>query len=118
MMSRAGRIGLTTAAVVFATVLLPWWSVALVGFAFGWLTPSSRPMDAGLAGLLGWAALLLLAVAQGPVGVLLRRLGVLFHLPAAGLPILSLLLVVALVWSAASLARVAKTSLTIASATK
>lgn len=111
MNSGVKRTAIITAAIIAATVLLPWWSVALVGGAAGLFFPSARPSEAGLGGLLGWGGLLLLATWQGPLGVLLTRLGVLLHVPGAVLPLMAVLLAVLLGWSSASLGRTLRLAL-------
>ncbi len=105
------RIAVVTAAVIAATLILPWWSVAVVGLTVGLFFPAASPLEAGVSGLLGWAALLGLAAWQGPMAVLLGRLGILFHLPAAGLPLMALALAALLCWSAARVARAIRTIL-------
>ncbi len=99
------RILAVTAAVIVVTLMLPWWSVALVGLTVGLFFPAASPLEAGVSGLFGWAALLGLAAWQGPMAALLGRLGILFHLPGAALPLLALALAALLCWSAARVAR-------------
>ena len=106
-MRRLLRVVLLAAAFALVTVALPWWSVALLAVAWGWIGGgTSRPMDAGLAAALGWATLLGVAALQGPVGVLAGRLGGLFHTPAAVLPAATVLYAGVLGWCGAGAVRV------------
>jgi hypothetical protein len=84
-------------------MLLPWWSVALVGAAFALLWPEASAWEAGMAAGLGWGGLLAMASVQGPVGVLAGRLGELFHLPSYVLLVLTVLFAALLGWGAAAL---------------
>lgn len=103
-MRRFIRLLLLAAAFALISVALPWWSVAALALAWGWIAGSSaRPVDAGLAAALGWGALLLVAAVQGPLGVLAVRLGELFHAPRVVLPVLTVLFAGALGWSASGI---------------
>lgn len=105
-MRRLLRVVLLAGAFALVTVALPWWSVALLALIWGWIAGAgSRPMDAGVAAALGWAALLGVAAIQGPVGVLAGRLGGLFHAPAAVLPLVTVLFAGALGWYGAGVGR-------------
>jgi hypothetical protein len=98
-MRRLLRIVLLAGAFALATVALPWWAVALLALIWGWIAGAgARPMDAGVAAALGWAALLGVAAIQGAVGVLAGRLGGLFHAPATVLPLVTVLFAGALGW--------------------
>jgi len=105
-MRRLLRAVLLAAAFAVVTVALPWWSVAVLAIAWGWIAGHiSKPIDTGVSAALGWAALLGVAALQGPVGVLAGRLGVLFHLPAAVLPAVTVLFAYLLGWSGAGLGK-------------
>ncbi len=99
------RIGLLTMGIMATTLALPWWSVAVAGFLFGWLVPAVRAWQAGAAGLIAWSVLLLVASVEGPVGVLAGRLGGLFHLPGAVLLLVTVLFAAALGWGGAGVGR-------------
>lgn len=101
--SRWSRIVVAALATAFATVLLPWWSVALVGAAFALASPAASAWEAGVAAALGWGSLLGVAAVQGPVGVLAARLGQLFHVPGYVLQTLTLLFAALLGWGSAAL---------------
>jgi hypothetical protein len=95
------RTGFAAIGFIVATLVLPWWSIAVVATGFGIFVAGAKAWEAGLAATIAWGALLLLAVAQGPVGVLAARLGGLFHLPAAGLPIATVMFPGIVAWAAA-----------------
>ncbi len=102
------RVVLLAAAFALVTVALPWWSVAVLAVAWGWIAgTTTKPITAGLAAALGWVALLGVAAMQGPVGVLAARLGELFHTPAAVLPALTVLFAGALSWCGAGVGKAA-----------
>jgi hypothetical protein len=103
-MRRFIRLMLLTAAFALISVALPWWSVAALALAWGWIAGgSARPADAGLAAALGWMALLGVAAVEGPLAVLAGRLGELFHAPSAVLPLVTVLFAAILGWSGAGL---------------
>jgi hypothetical protein len=88
------------------TLLLPWWSVAVVGLLFGLLGPTgAKAWEAGLAGVFGWGVLLLIDAVQGPIGVLTDRLGVLFQVPGAVLLAVTVLFAGVLGWAGAGVGR-------------
>jgi len=108
-MRRLLRVGLLAGAFALVTVALPWWSVAALALVWGWIAGgTSRPIDAGAAAALGWAVLLGVAALQGPVGVLAGRLGGLFHVPAAILPLVTVLFGGALGWGGAGAGKAAR----------
>lgn len=83
---------------------LGWWSVPLVAAAWG--LSSSRPGKAKFAGFAasgGWATLLLLDVAKGPVATMGTQLGGVMRLPAVALYALTFIFPALLAWSAATL---------------
>lgn len=83
---------------------LGWWSVPLVGAAWGLASRSPRKaMFAAFAALGGWASLLLLDIARGPVGTMGSQLGVVMQLPAFALYALTLIFPMLLAWCAATL---------------
>lgn len=87
-----------------ATFGLGWWSVPLVAAAWGLASRSPRKaMFAGVAALVGWATLLLLDVARGPVGTMGSQLGSVMKLPPFALYALTLIFPMLLAWCAAML---------------
>ena len=87
-----------------ATFGLGWWSVPLVAAVWALASRSERKaMFAGLAALGGWATLLLLDVARGPVATMGSQLGDVMNLPALGLYAFTLIFPALLAWCAASL---------------
>ena len=96
------------------TTLAGWWSVPVIGAAWGVVRALRRgvALDAGIAGALGWALLLLRDAARGPVGVVAAQVGAVMGLGAAGLVVLTLLFPFLLGWAAAlvsaTLARVVR----------
>jgi hypothetical protein len=107
-MRRLLRIVLLAGAFALVTVALPWWSVAVLALVWGGIAGgTSRPIDAGAAAAFGWAILLGVAALQGAVGVLAGRLGGLFHVPAAIVPLVTVLFAGALGWGGAGAGRAA-----------
>lgn len=105
-MSSIIRYALLAAGFAVATYGLGWWSVPLVAALWGFFSPDAhRVRNAGLAAAAGWAALLLLDAARGPVGAMAAQLGELMNLPAFGLYALTLLFPALLAWSAAAVTR-------------
>jgi hypothetical protein len=104
-MRRLLRVVVVAVGFAVVTVVLPWWSVALLALAWGWLDGTSRPIEIALAAALSWATLLGVAALQGPVVVLAGRLGGLLHAPAAALPALTVLYAGVLGWCAAGVGR-------------
>lgn len=107
---RPGWVGVIALALVVAAVslVLPWWSVAVVGALYGWRT--DRAWAAGLAATIGWGLLLGLAALQGQVGVLAGRLAVLFHTTDTIVLLLTVLFAGILGWGGAALGRLLRPS--------
>lgn len=83
---------------------LGWWSVPLVAAAWGLTSRSPRKATfAALAALGGWASLLLLDVARGPVATMGTQLGGVMKLPAFALYALTLIFPTLLAWCVATL---------------
>jgi hypothetical protein len=78
-----GLIAVLTAVMVIATWWIGWWTVAIIGAAWGiarrgeGLPAATAAAAAGLA----WTLLLALQASRGPVGELSRRLGGALALP-------------------------------------
>jgi hypothetical protein len=91
---------------LMGTVVLGWWTVPLFGVIWGWFSPMRLTAvraanGAALCAALAWGLLLGWAALHGPLGELARRLGVVMHLPAPALLVITLLFPAALAWSAA-----------------
>ncbi len=104
-----GTLLLLVAAFVLATVVGPWWDVAVVAFLWGvWTARRPRPVGeptgavtAGVAAALAWGALLLWTATRGPLGALVTALGHVVGIPGALLVLLALALAALLAGSAA-----------------
>lgn len=100
------RIGFAALVFIIATVVLPWWSVAMVGLGYGLFIPApARAWEAGLAGVMGWSFLLALDAVLGSVGVLATRMAVLFQLPALALLVVTVVFAGMLAWAAAGVGK-------------
>jgi len=95
-----------TAAMLLGTIGLGWWTVPLLGAAWGASGPINRRLatSAALAGALAWALLLAGSAFGGPVGQLAGTLGGIFRLPGFIVILLTLLFPALLAGSAAALA--------------
>lgn len=83
---------------------LGWWSVPLVAAVFALLSASrNRALVAGICAAGGWATLLILDFAKGPVAMMGSKLGGVMHLSPAILYLATLLFPALLAWSAAAL---------------
>jgi hypothetical protein len=104
MLSGVVKGVLLAEAFAVATFGLGWWTVPLIAAAYALAsTNPNRARIAGLCALGGWATLLLLDAAKGPVGAMATRLGGVMSLPPAVLWILTLVFPALLAWSAAKL---------------
>lgn len=104
MLARVVKAVLLAEAFAVATFALGWWTVPLVAALYSLATSNpNRARTAALAALGGWATLLLLDAAKGPVGAMAARLGGVMNLPPAVLWILTLVFPALLAWSAAAL---------------
>ena len=102
MLSRLVRAVLLAEAFAVATFALGWWTVPVIAGIYSLV--STNPKRAGTAGvcaLAGWATLLLLDFAKGPVGAMATRLGGVMSLPPFVLLVLTLVFPALLAWSAA-----------------
>jgi hypothetical protein len=97
------RLLLLALAFTVGTALLGWWTVPLLGALWGviaWRTPRVA-VTAGLAALLAWAVLLLVAARADAFGRLAGALSSVMQLPGVALVLLTLLFPALLAWSAA-----------------
>jgi hypothetical protein len=87
-----------------ATFGLGWWTVPIIAAAYALAsTNPNRARTAAVCALGGWATLLLLDTAKGPVGAMATRLGGVMGLPGFVLLLLTLIFPALLAWSAATL---------------
>ena len=100
------RIGVLAAAMVVVTILLGWWSVALVGVAGGLVSRPGRAagVEAGAGAALAWATMLAGSAVTGPVWGVAERVGPVFGLPAPALVLVAVMFPALLAGSAALLA--------------
>ena len=106
-MSRAVRILLLAAAIALATWAGGWTAVPLVAFLWGaWRRDErSSTLAAGVAGLIGWGALLGIGAIGAPVFAVAARVGGLAGVPGALVVGVALLFAFGLAWSAAEVGR-------------
>lgn len=65
------------AAIGASTWVVGWWTVPVLGAAFGWVRrrDPAAPMLAGLAALIGWAVLLAISASGAPRGSVMQAVG-------------------------------------------
>ncbi len=104
------RIGVLAVLAAAGTVVLGWWSVAVVGLLYGLALGSRRGagLEAGAGAALGWAALLGWSAATGPMWVLASRVGGMFGLPGWAFVAVTVLFAALLAASAAVLGAAAR----------
>jgi hypothetical protein len=87
-----------------ATYGLGWWSVPIVAAIYALASPSKRKaLIAAACAAAGWATLLLLDIAKGPVIAFGSKLGQVMGMPAIALYLMTLLVPALLAWSAATI---------------
>ncbi len=98
------KLILLAEAFAVATFALGWWTVPVVAAAWAaYSTDDNRARIAALCAMGGWATLLGLDFARGPVGTMGTQLGGVMNLPPTVLYILTLVFPALLAWSAATL---------------
>lgn len=98
------KVVLLAEAFAVATFGLGWWSVPIVAVIWAVISrDENRARIAALCAAGGWATLLLLDIAKGPVVMMGSQLASVMNLPAAVLYLLTLLFPALLAWSAAEL---------------
>lgn len=98
------KVVLLAEAFAVATFALGWWSVPILGVFWALVSSSRRrAVVAGACAAAGWASLLLLDAAHGPVGSLGMKLSGVMRVPGFTLWIFTLLFPALLAWSAAAL---------------
>ena len=104
MLEKFVKVVLLAEAFAVATFGLGWWTVPIIAALYALAsTNPGRARTAGLCALGGWATLLLLDAAKGPVGAMATRLGGVMGLPGVVLLLLTLIFPALLAWSAATL---------------
>lgn len=103
-MRRFVKYLLLAEAFAVTTFGLGWWTVPIVAALWGLVsTGTHRARNAAFCAAAGWATLLVLDAARGPVSAMGAQLGRVMHVPAAVLYVLTLLFPAVLAWSAAAL---------------
>src|SRR3954468_5874454 len=89
----------------FATWVAGWWAVAIVAIVAGALTREQRgrPWRVALGCLAGWALLMLLDAALGPMRNVARVVSGAMSIPASGLLLVTLLFPALIGWSGATI---------------
>jgi len=105
MLGKAVKFLLLTEAFAVATYAAGWWAVPAFAMICGLaVEPKARPVRfIALCAASGWASLLLLDTARGPMGELSRRFAGVMGLPPAVLIAVTLLFPALLAWSAATI---------------
>lgn len=83
MTRRLLEIAVLAGLIAVATVWIGWWTVPLVGAGWGFAR-HGEPLvgtTAAVSASLAWVVLLGIMAAQGPVGLLARRVGGVFGIP-------------------------------------
>lgn len=105
MLTKAVKFLLLTEAFAVATYAMGWWGVPVLAVICGIaVEPNSRSVRFTTAcAAAGWASLLLLDAARGPVSEVARRFGGVMGLPPLVLILITLLFPAFLAWSATSI---------------
>ncbi len=76
-MMQLSRLILLATAFAIATFVVGWWAVPIVAAVYAAISSAQRgsAILSGFAAMLGWAALLAITAARGPVGTLAAELG-------------------------------------------
>ena len=108
-MRRLAQILTLSVAFALATLVLGWWIVPALAFAWGVLARSDiKPgKAAALAAGLGWAWLLMWTAVTGPAGELARRAAGVLAIPTVVFVAVTMLFPMMLAWSAGVVGAVA-----------
>ena len=100
------RVALLALAVAFATAVLGWWVVPLLGAVWGTIaSPGTRPgFTMSAAAGIGWVLLLLWTAAPGPLWEVARKVGGVMSVPGWALIVVTVGFPMVLAGSAAVLA--------------
>ena len=98
-------LGVVAFATAFSTWILGWWSVAIVALIAGALNHAERgrPWRVALGCLVGWALLMLVDLAIGPLHRVASTVSGAMKLPSAALILVTLLFPALIGWSGATL---------------
>ena len=98
-------IALIALATAIGTWLLGWWAVALVAVIAGAIlrAENGRPWRVALGCLAGWALLLLIDVAAGPMSNVAKVVSGAMSIPSSALLLVTLLFPALIGWSGATL---------------
>jgi len=98
------RLSLLALAFALGTVALGWWTVPLLGLAWGIVgRGTARPaLTAGVSATLAWGGLLLGSWVFGPIPLLAEKLGALTGLGGVTWVAVTILFPLSLAWSAAT----------------
>jgi hypothetical protein len=103
-MGKLVRVLLLAEAFAVTSYGIGWWSVPIVAAAWALFSRDvNRARVAALCAAGGWATLLLLDVAKGPVAAMASRLGGVMGVPSVVLLLATLVFPALLAWSAAAL---------------
>ena len=93
MMRIIAAFFLLIVAFALATMFFGWWTVPLIGLAYGILAdPRHRPgWLAALAAGAAWALLLAWTASQGPVGLMAEKLAGIMRLPSSALYLITVM---------------------------
>ena len=96
---------LVAAATAFGTWVLGWWAVAIVAIVAGAVhrAEKGRPWSVALGCLSGWALLMLIDAASGPMRSVATVVSGAMNIPSAALIVVTLLFPALIGWSAATL---------------
>ena len=91
-----------TSALALGTAVVGWWSVPVLGLAYGvWTGERRAGATAGISAFLAWSALMLWNWFEGPLAELSESLGAVMGLPGWTLLIVTVLFPTVLAWTAA-----------------
>ena len=98
-------LGLVACATALSTWILGWWGVAIVALIAGALNRAERgrPWRVALGCLLGWALLMLVDYAMGPLPRVASMVSGAMNLPSTALIVVTLLFPALIGWSGATL---------------
>lgn len=105
-MSKPVRYVLLAEAFAVVTFGLGWWTVPLLAATWGFFSGDpNRARNVAFAAAGGWATLLALDAARGPVNVMADQLGTVMSIPPAALYVITLLFPALLALCAATMVR-------------
>ena len=103
---------LLTEAFAVTTYAFGWWAVPLLAFAWAAFVHTRRPVFfATICAASGWASMLLLDAARGPVNTVGERFGGILGVPSLALIAITILFATLLAWSASVVGAAVRKSL-------